>query len=152
MMSRWHVIHARIGTELKLFCRNSLYRKSIFYIFDRDLTLKWSGAAGVKLADSPARTVASAAVCFFGFENALRDVLAIAVRCFVCGSPGAPFGFGWPGPRSQKPTSKRGYLRTCADHRAAGEQRRRDAITKANGQAAPSERKTTPTGTKGKNS
>lgn len=48
--------------------------------------------------------------------------------CFVCGKPNSPFGFGWPGPRSEKPKGKRGYLWACADHRKEGEERRRKAI------------------------
>lgn len=47
--------------------------------------------------------------------------------CFVCGRPHAPFGFGLPGLRSDKPEGKRGYLWACAEHRADGEERRRQA-------------------------
>lgn len=47
--------------------------------------------------------------------------------CFVCGKPNSPFGFGWPGPRSEKPKGKRGYLWACGDHREEGRERQRDA-------------------------
>lgn len=54
--------------------------------------------------------------------------VAMSGPCFVCGKPNSQFGFGLPGPRSEKPKGKRGYLWACADHRKEGEERRRKAI------------------------
>ncbi len=53
------------------------------------------------------------------------------MACHFCGAKIAPFGFGLPGFRHQKPEGKRGYLWTCHAHIADGEARRADAIDRA---------------------
>ncbi|WP_412506190.1 hypothetical protein [Roseovarius sp. SYSU LYC5161] len=62
----------------------------------------------------------------------------MAGPCFVCGTPVAPFGFGWPGPARDKPKGKRGYLWACFEHRPDGERRREAAIAAYFGGGAPS--------------
>lgn len=49
-------------------------------------------------------------------------------KCIVCGADSAMFGFRWPGPRSDIPKGKNGYIWACADHREEGERRMRAAI------------------------
>lgn len=63
-----------------------------------------------------------------GARPFFAGIAAMSGPCFVCGKPHSPFGFGLPGPRSEKPKGKRGYLWACADHRKEGEERRRKAI------------------------
>lgn len=63
--------------------------------------------------------------------------------CQFCGAPLAPFGFGLPGLRSDKPERKRGYLWTCSEHRPDGERRREAGIAAYHGRAAPSHETTT---------
>lgn len=52
----------------------------------------------------------------------------MAGKCFVCGAPHSPFGFGLAGLRRDKPQGKRGYLWACRDHRADGERRQTQAV------------------------
>ena len=54
--------------------------------------------------------------------------VAMSGPCFVCGRPHSPFGYGLPGPRSEKPKGKRGYLWACAEHREDAEKRRNKAL------------------------
>ena len=50
-------------------------------------------------------------------------------HCFVDGcTNNAPYGFGLPGLRSDKPKNKRGYLWSCAEHRKQAEERRAQAL------------------------
>ncbi|CUH60263.1 hypothetical protein THS5294_01552 [Thalassobacter stenotrophicus] len=151
MTSFRHVIHARIDADMKLFYGNSAFRSHNFQCAIKGLALKFQTARYAKTKHLLQRAVALAAGRFFGFEAKPGGIIAMTSQCFVCGNPVAPFGFGWPGPRSQKPTDKCGYLRTCGEHRPAGEQRRLDAIAKAYGRPTPSKQETTPTNTKGIN-
>ena len=56
-----------------------------------------------------------------------------AHKCFTdgCGNR-APYGFRWPGPRSQIPHGKTGYLWSCKEHRDAA-MKRRDAAVNGTG-------------------
>lgn len=44
-----------------------------------------------------------------------------------CGNP-APYGYGWPGHRSDKPAGKHGYLWACSEHREAAKARQQAAV------------------------
>lgn len=44
-----------------------------------------------------------------------------------CDNP-APFGYGWPGHRKDKPDGKRGQIHTCLAHRDEGERRYQAAL------------------------
>jgi len=48
--------------------------------------------------------------------------------CHFCGAALAPYGYGLPGLRSDKPEGRRGYVWVCADHRDAAEHKRNQAI------------------------
>jgi len=44
--------------------------------------------------------------------------------CAICGCESAPYGYRWPGARSDAPEDKRGrYLWVCRDHIPDAEQR-----------------------------
>lgn len=58
--------------------------------------------------------------------------------CAICGSQDAPWGYRLPGPQSDLPEKRRGYLWACAAHR--DEAARRQAAATGVTAPAPPER------------